>query len=161
MTEPTLTGPAGRAWLIPNKSNVLDHQAGLASWIVNVPGAHAFWAHWMVAVCHLRDIPGARPAVKKYPEAEYEFVIASINPELCPNPTPESALQDGLQLLSPMDVVEQFHGVSDHDAIRVCEGAIRAIMAGHMSPDQDYRPIWREAIRETVRHFREGKHPLN
>jgi hypothetical protein len=161
MSDPTLTGPAGRAWLITKESDVLAHQASLASWIVNVPGAHPFWSYWMVAVCHLRDIPGVKPAIKQYPSAEYEFLIASIDPERCPDPTTEQALAEGLPLLSPIDVAEQFHGVKDQDAFRVCEAAIRAIVNGQVSPDQDYRPIWKTLIRETVKHFREGRHPLN
>jgi hypothetical protein len=147
--------------LIPNESTTPDHKAGLSSWIVNVPGAHPFWSHWMVAVCHLRDLPGVRAANKKYPEAEFEFIIASINPESCPNPTVARALVEGLPLMSPIDVVEQFHGVKDEDAARVCEGAIRAIIDGHMSPDQDYRSAWKTVIHATVKHFQEGRHRLN
>ena len=161
MADPTYTGPAGQAWLIPNESTDPSHQASLASWIVNVPGAHPFWAYWMVAVCHLRPLPGVKPALKKYEEAEFEFLIATIDPELCPNPTPEYALSEGLRFLTPIDVAEQFHGVTDHDAIRVCEGAIRAILQGAMSPDQDYRSVWRDVIQKTVGHFRDGKHPVN
>ncbi len=161
MPDPTLTGTSGQAWHIPNDNVDPSQRAGLASWIVHIPGAHPFWSNWMVAVVHLRDVPGATPAKRNYPEAEYEFLILTINPEEHPTPTVEEALSKGLHFLHPVDVCEQFHGVTDQDAVRICESAVRASLNGRISPDQDFRPIWRAAIQETVKHFREGKHLTN
>lgn len=161
MREPDIKGPFGRAWFIQVKTENPDHNACLGSWVVNVPGAHPFWEHWLVAVVHLRDMPGqSKPAYKKYPEAEFEFGIHSISPETCPQPDPDKALE-GYPLLSPADVVEHFHGVSDKDALRIGEGAILAMVNGRMSPDQDFRSMWSRLITGTVAHFRSGAHVEN
>ena len=160
MREPTLSSPAGKAWLLESKSPVPDHQACLTAWLINVPRAHPFWQWWTVNMIHLRDIPGVRPAHKQYASAEYEFMIAAINPEQCPNPDPDK-VDEGYPFLHPLDVTEQFDGVSDAEAVRICEGAVRTILAGEISPDQDYRSWWHELIQNTVRHFKDGLHPAN
>jgi hypothetical protein len=129
-------------------------------WLVNAPGAHPLWQWWVVALIHLRPIEGVRPAHKRYPEAEHEFIIFSIDPESCPEPDPEKAAE-GYPHLVPIDVVEQFHGVGDHDAKRICESAVRAIVGGVLSPDQDYRGAWKKCIEGTVAHYRAGKHAEN
>lgn len=161
MREPDVTGPFAKAWFFSNKDpKVPDHQACLGSWLLNMPGAHPFWSYWLVTCVHLRDIPGVKPAHKKYPEAEFEFSIHSIDPERCPEPDPDKALE-GFPLLSPVDVVEHFHGLSDRDALRVAEAGINAMCHGRISPDQDFRAEWHRVITGTVEHFRQGGHPEN
>jgi hypothetical protein len=157
---PDAKGPAGRAWLIPNRSKVPDHSASLAQWLVNCPGAHPAWQWWTVGVVHLRPIEGVKPTAKQYPEAEYEFLIYAVSPEDNPEPDPDHPEQ-GYTPLFPLDVVEQFHGISDRDAVRLCGMCIRAIVDGLLSPDQDYRAAWKKTIEDTVAHYRAGKHPEN
>lgn len=157
MTPPTKIGYAGQAWHIENDSDVPDHRATLASWLVKRPGAHPFWQWWLLSVISLRDIEGVPPAHKRYPEAEYEFMIATVDPESHPDPKPEDALP-GFGLLRPIDVIVQFHGVTDDQARRIAGLAIDAIVHGMLSPDQDYRRSWESAIRNTVDHFVQGVH---
>lgn len=157
---PDLSGHAGRAWRVPNRSRTPDHAATLGQWLVQVPGAHPFWEHWAVAVIHLRPLPGAKAAHKRYPQAEYEFVIFAIDPTTAPEPDPDKA-DEGYPFLTPVDVAEQFHGVSDRDAVRICDAAVRAILSGDVSPDQDFRPMWKALIRDTVAHFASGAHAEN
>lgn len=155
MRPPDWQGVGGRAWLIPNKSDVPDHQATIAGWLVNAPGCHPFWSWWTVHVIHLRDIRGVKPAHKRYPEAEYEFVILAIHPD---HPADPDHPEKGYHYLTPANVVEQFHGVTDRDAGRFAELAVRSILDGRMSPDQDYRSAWRATVKDTIAHFREGRH---
>ncbi len=159
MREPDLAGPCGRAWKMPNKNELPSHQAHISSWLVNRPGAHPFWQWWVVSMIHLRDLPGVPAAHRHYQDAEFEFTIFSIDPERCPNPQPDDP--NGYPHLVPLDVVEQFHGVSDADASRICLSAIQAIVQGILSPDQDYRQSWKESIRQTVEHFASGRHTTN
>jgi hypothetical protein len=147
-----------RAWLLENKSDVADHQGTLAMWLVTAPWAHPFWSWWSVGCLHLRPIAGVKPAYKRYPEAEFEFLILSIDPDWTPTDDSETLAKTGLPFLTPPDVIEQFRGVSDRDAIRITEAAVRAICAGRMSPDQDYRSVWKSLIANTVAHFRAGAH---
>lgn len=152
MRAPDFKTNFGQAWEL---RQVDGPTACVGHWLINIPGAHPFWEHWLVIVISLKDIPGVPPAKKRYPEAEYEFLIASINPEECPVPDPDKM---SFPLLEPIDVIEQFHGVSERDALRVGQGAIQAIMNGRMSPDQDFRAMWHGLIQNTVEHFKEGRH---
>lgn len=156
MRDPDAQGPYGRAWLLQDKSGKPDYQASCGAWLVNCPSAHPFWHWWLVGTTGLRDLPGVKPAVKQYPEAEYEFIIFSIDPQACPNPEPDDP--KGYPHLTPIDVVEHFHGVSDHDAARICMSAVHAIVNGVLSPDQDYRSAWKASLEATVQHFRSGQH---
>ncbi len=163
MREPDEQSPYARAWnldltKIPDRP---EKVLAISSWLINMPGAHAFWSYWTLSIISLRDVPGVKPAVKRYPEAEYEFMIMAINPEKCPLPDPDLMLTDGYPWLTPIDVVEQFHGISEMDCRRLAEGAIKAILSGQVSPDQDYRPMWKALIAGTVQHFADGHHPLN
>lgn len=132
--------------------------ACIAAWLVDRPGAHPWWHHYLVSVVHLRDVPGVPPAKKSYPEAAYEFQIVSIDPERCPSPQPDA---NGYPMLLPPDVIYQFHGVTEEDAVRICELAITAISKGLLSPDSDFASAWKESLSKTVKHFVEGRHVIN
>lgn len=154
MRDPDITGKVARAWKIARKDPRPDAHATIAGWIVAGP-FHPMWHQWMVGCVHLRPLEGCKPARKQYEQAEYEFLIASIHPDHEADPDDPGA---GYALLEPIDVVEQFHGVSDRDAERICEAAVRAICDGLISPDQDYRSAWRTTLASTVQHYREGRH---
>lgn len=156
MRTPDLEGPAGRAWRSPLEGHGVH--ATLSAWLVNVPGAHPFWSWWTVGVVHLRELEGFPPPHKRYPEAAYEFMIFAINPEQCPEPDPDDV---GHPLLTPPDVIEQFHGVLDADVVHICDLAVKAVVDGRISPDQDYRAHWHQVLTNTVEHFRQGLHAVN
>jgi hypothetical protein len=158
MREPDLKGKAAKAWNLRLVRTRPDHEGCLAGWLVHAPYSHPIWPWKQISVIHLRDIPGVKPAVKHYAEAEYEFSIVSINPEECPHPDPDE-VAEGYPSLIPPDVIAQFDVKgSDHDAVRVCESAIRAIVNGVMVPDVDYRAVWKQAVEGTAKHFRTGAH---
>ena len=157
MRDSDLQGPGGRAWRVTIE--VQEGHASLGLWLVNAPGAHPFWSWWAINIVHLRPLEGFPPAKKHYPEAEYEFLIVAINPEECPEPDVDQ--QGGWPTLTPVDVCEQFDGVIDVEATRICELAAQAIVNGTVSPDQDHRPIWKQLIAGTLAHFRQGKHTIN
>lgn len=142
MREPDKKGLARRrAWELTQRLTP-DQEAGLSGWLVNVPGAHAAWEYWGVGVVHLRDIPGIKLAHKHYPEAEYEFLIYSVDPtEGTPDPD-----KPPFPHLTPLDVQYQFHGVCDKEAVGLCELAVDEIMQGRISPDQDYRRAWKRFL---------------
>jgi hypothetical protein len=118
------------------------------------------WPYKLIALCHLRDVPGVPPARKRYPEAEYELMVISINPDECPEPDPDKC-EEGYPLLEPVDIATQFHGLSDTDATNILESAVNAVVAGYLVPDEDFRRLWDSSIASTVEHFRAGFHKLN
>lgn len=169
--EPTEVGLYGRAWLTKHTSGQTpkpDWDASLAQWQLNVPKAHPFWSWWLVNLVHLRPIEGVRPAHKKYPEAEYEFLVMALDPDsnmaLDPDskiPDPDTVLADTVfyRYLMPPDFVHQFHGLDDTQAKELCKLAIRTVVRGGLSPDQDYRAIWKKVLMSTVEHMALGGHP--
>src|SRR6185436_6335749 len=93
--------------------------------------------------------------------AGHEFSIIAIDPtdESQPNLFAfENRAQDGFPLLSPMDVCEQFGGLTDQQAMKLGQSALMAILAGQLSPDQDFRPAWRAVLKGTADHLRTGAH---
>ena len=165
MREPDLKGVA-RAWHIretpemhaAHKKSFGYEDSGVDNWVINGP-YHPWWSWWYVAVISLRQVEGAPPANKHYPEAEYEFIIISLQ-----KPTDIEMLEagkieemGGLGFLTPADVVFQFHGLTDEQAKTLCESAVRAIVAGQ-SCDQDYRSWWETMLARTVDHLKQGIH---
>ena len=145
----------GRAWEMKvGKQARPDQEATLIGYIINGPW-HLLWSWWMVAVIHLREIPGVKPPNKRYPGAEYEFMIISIDPDVPPNP--DKTFPQDVKYLTPIDVVYQFDGVTDEQAKEICTTAVKVIIKG-MSPDQDYRSWWENSIAKTVEHYKAGVH---
>lgn len=160
MREPDIEGVAGKAWeVVRPPGGPPAWQGGVASWVMNVPGAHPFWSWWTLNAVHLRPIEGVRPAFLRFPEATHEFLICALDPASYPPPVdvePETCFA----ILQPIDLVHQVSGLDDGQAARVAALMMRAIVDGRMSPDQDYRSAWRRLIDGTAEHLRAGKHPL-
>jgi hypothetical protein len=157
MRDPDKSGRGGRAWQLKLVPRTKDQEAALAVWLVHAPGSHRFWPWKLIGLIHLRPIEGVREATKKCAEAEYELMVISVDPEQCPEPDPDE--QVGFPLLEGPEVIEQFHcNGNDHDAVRICEAAIDAIVTGTLVPDSDWRSTWKAAIAKTAEHFRSGAH---
>lgn len=167
MRAADLRGPTASAWKLKKPApgeGRKDWEACIESWILNGPGYHPAWAWWQISVVSLRDIPGVPPAKKDYHEAEYEFMIIALNPE---KGTPDIDLfesgqdwgkKDVPKFLFPVDVTKQFHGVTEMQVAEICTVAVKAIVNGYLSPDQDFRSAWNYSIDETVKHMIEGRH---
>lgn len=153
---PDFVGLAGRAWLMELGEHARPEQgASLVGYAVTGEW-HPLWRWWLVSVIHLREVPGTPAPVKRYPEAEYEFIIVSVDPEV--DPDPDQPFPQPIKYLSPTDVVEQFHGVTDAQAVEIGTLAVRSIVEGMMSPDQDHRAAWHQVMTSTVDHYRQGLH---
>lgn len=164
--KPDITGPAGRcAWLSQTEQR---NATALVSWICRCPGDHLLWNTWLIALVHLRDVDGIPPAHKQYAQAEYEVMFvslvsgesATLEPPAGQGPYVEIDPDDPKTWrdLQPVDLAHQFHGVTDADAKRIVELAIRAMVAGTMSPDSDFRERWKRSLDATVSHFVQGVH---
>lgn len=156
LREPDQEGPAGKAWLLRPS----DPRASLGVWLVNRPGAHPWWEWWTVDILHLREEDGLSAPKKAYPEAQYEFQIRTIDPDDFPTPDPD-LIDEGYEFLEPPDVVEQFHGIDDAQAQALCARAIRSILKGDISPDQDFRAKWNTLIGKMVEELSSDRHLFN
>lgn len=158
---PIFTGRAGRAWRVampPVGERALpDHDATVALYLVHVPGAHAFWDHWLMTVVHLRPIAGVKPPTKQFEDATHEFMIAALNPEY---PLPPLVVDKDWRthFLLPLDVMEQFTTRDDATAARQQTASWSCPCSRYLSPDQDWRVWWKQAIASTASHFNDGTH---
>ena len=150
MRKPDIEGRGVEAWRI-NWAARPDVPAAIAGWIVRCVWAHPAWSFWIVTVVHLRAVDDAPPAVRMYPEAEFEFMIAALDPQCVRRIDPDRAR--GWRYLVPIDICYQFHGIVDEDAVLLCEDAVRAIAAGRISPDQAYRDAWQHAIDASILEY--------
>lgn len=161
---PTFAGVGGSAWRVQlqelGQRATPDQDATVGCFLVQAPGAHAFWDHYIVSVVHLRPIVGVKPPVITRAGATHELMIMALNPE---QPLPSPVVAPGWQIhfLTPIDVIEQFRVADDAIADKVLELAVRAIVDGCGSPDQDWRRWWTNAIAETAAHFNEGTHQVS
>lgn len=153
LRPPDKVGSMAKAWRSRVRPTRPEHEASIAAWFVQGP-FHPFWSWWLISAVSLRDIPGAEPAKKRYPEAEWEIMILSLDPNFYP-PSLDAAPQ---HFLTPPDLVYQFDGIAENQVEEVVELMIEAMINGRISPDQDYRGVWERSLRETVRHYKEGKH---
>jgi hypothetical protein len=159
---PTFAGVGGSAWRLElpavGQRRTRDEDGTVGGFILHVPGAHVLWDHYAISVVHLRPIEGVRAPTKRFETATHEFLIMSLNPE---QPLPSSLRVDDefrLNYLTPIDVVEQFEVPDDVGADHILEMAVRAIVDGFASPDQDWRLWWAGAIKATAAHYRDGTH---
>lgn len=152
MREADLIGSCGRAWLLRHNDET-PNTATICGWLVNRPGAHPHWQWWVVALITLKDLPGIQPARKTYPEAEYELLIYAIDPTNCPAPEPDNP--NGYPPLLPIDVMYQFHGISEKVSQRLVSIVVQTILVGRVSPDQDFRRVWDGLLTKTLKDLRE------
>jgi len=147
--SPDFFGSAGSAWRIklPEPTIKPDHKATLIMYLVNGIGYHPIWNHWAISLISLEEIPGVLPAMKKYPEAAYELIVVALDPNK-PLPDPDQLYEKPPHMLTPFDVICQFHGVDDDEAKEIITILVKEILAGELSPDQDFRKLWKLKIAE-------------
>lgn len=155
MREPDKEGVFAKAWLSRLRGTKPAHEAHLASWVINGDSFHPLWRWWVMTLIHLRDIPGVKPARRRYPEAGYELLIVTINPHDTP---PDPDLTASVHYLYPPELVYHFDGVTDEQALEILGHGVTAVLSGHLHPDVDWRPLWESALNDTIDHYRRGLH---
>ena len=127
----------------------------LAMALIDAPGVHAFWRCYFVTLIHLRDVPGAAPAKKRYPEAGYEIVVWALRPDRAPDPSahPVDLMNERL---TPPNVVHQFHGFTDTEVVERFDRVLQHIAAAAISPDSDHRSVWEALFAPGAEFFTVG-----
>lgn len=146
---------ACQAWNceIPETKKNGDAHSALRQWVVKGP-FHPFWNTWIVTVLHLRDLPGLQPSTKTSPEMTHEFIMFALNPgkdQFSPTVYDPDDLPFPLPYLQPIDVTCQVECKSDAHAVDLCDLAVKIIMDGHATPDQDFRPFWERTLPATAK----------
>lgn len=146
-----LKGHAGRARRVLMASPLprLEWAATVAAWLCDLPGWSPAWRHYMISVVHLRDLPGVRPAHRRYPAAEYEFLVGALDPA---QPLDFEAAEPGaFHYLTPLNVVEQFHDMSDEAAAALVKSVVEKAVRGEVILEPQgivgAREHWRDVLR--------------
>jgi hypothetical protein len=85
-------------------------------------------------------------------------MLYALNPEV-PLPDPDDGDNFHPAFLTPANLVEQIHGVTDEQSASITEKLGRAFVDGFASPDTDYRFHTQKLLRNTVEHFTVGHSP--
>jgi hypothetical protein len=130
--------------------------ATLAMHLIFMPDAHPAWDFYTLSLVHLRDIPGARPAVFQFPGATHELVVMAMDPETLPNPFKPAEFR----FLQPVNVAVQFvmDGTTtaaacmlgDERAKAVAETIAQQCIDGNLPMEPQglsgARELWRERV---------------
>lgn len=157
MRDPNTSGVAGRAWKVALDAPWVKSapNSTLVAWFLCVPSAHPFWSWYSISVIHLRDMEGVKPAIRQYPEAEYELIVIALDP----GPDRNNHVEydpDGSEptkLLMPPNHVIQFHGLSDEQAAELGDRLAMAVCRGLLNPDTDHRRAWTKAVQQLVERY--------
>lgn len=155
-----LVGPSGRAQNIlvePKDIKYPDHNATLATWFITAPGQSLFWPNFLLAIYHLRDMEGVRPAVKTYEGVTHELVLAALNPDKNPQPLNIETWQH----LRPINFLIQLELPSDEKAKELLALAAHAIVDGVLwaePPLSGQQEPWRSSMLRTAAHLRGEAH---
>lgn len=148
-------GPRGwKAWRVPLPAAEMERIGALGTWLLYVPGVHAFWSYWSVSLAHLRELPNMPSPVLSFPGATHELLVHALDPNHAPNP--DDAMT--FKFLTPTDVVEQWSGTDDAQALELVDLLAKACAHGWLCPDSDFRYMWGPTIASTLQHMLTGGH---
>lgn len=161
MKLPDIVERCGCAWRAPPPSEKLlsalpSIGAEMCRWVFKAPEAHPLWEGYLLSLCHLRHIDGMSPPIKKFPEAEFEIVVYALSPAF-PFPDTTSAGTFDPHVMRPANLVYQFAGVSDDQAITIVELLVRSFVAGYCNPDRDFRRHTFRSLNAVVEEYK-GTH---
>jgi len=129
-----------------------DQDALLDTYLITSNEFHPGWIQWICTLVHLREINGSRPAIKDYPQAEYEMTVQAIDPGT-PISSRETDFHD-IRFLNPIDSKVQFNGIDDYQAKNIQTMMMQLIANGQISPDSDFRRIWTQEVNRRVLEMR-------
>jgi hypothetical protein len=106
---------------------------------------------------HLRDVEGIMAANKSRPDVTHELLIVALSPE-AQLPKVDGPEFPVAHMLTPVDVAEQVTLPDDGVASILVDEAVKAIVEGQLSPDQDFRTAWRIWTRSVVSQLGSHRH---
>lgn len=146
---PQLTGIAGSAWNVMPEDPAWN--ACVRLFYVRLDTYHPMLKWFVIAVSHLRDIEGTKPAAKEAPDKTHEFLLGAIDPEdfLFEDFDPENP--KSFKFLPPLIVYYQQNRLTDSNAICVADRLAQDLVDGVLIPDEFTRKVWINAINDYSR----------
>jgi hypothetical protein len=147
---PVIAGPAGIAEPITIRPLDRDQEAALAGWLIHAPGQSPAWEHYMLQLCHLRELPGVRPASKQFPEAEHQIILLALDPKGRPVPDEPASWWP----LTPHNALVQFgEAPSDEAAASALYAIVEAIVNGKMMAEPPDHGRGRAALERQIQQL--------
>lgn len=100
--------------------------SGMAAvWFLHLPDPPSPFADYTLQVIDLDQPPrpGSGPVHKQYPQARWELMMVTLNPDH--SPTPETSTW---YIMRPVNYIRQFDGVDRAGAARIAEGLVTACL---------------------------------
>lgn len=162
-------GPFGWARYVPAPDGHPNAVSTVACWFIHAPGQGIGYSDFMLGVVDLAAREGYPPPKLRYPRAEYELMVAGLDPTM--NPVPGDV--ETWRQLHPVNVSEQFHGITREQAAELAEVVAFACVSGRLpvetqayvevagqEPAMKYikqaLDVWKLSILRTVDHLRTG-----
>lgn len=144
-----LAGAAGSAWNVMPDDPAWDTCVRL--FYVKLDTYHPMLKWFVIAVSHLRDVPGAKPPMREAPDKSHEFLLGVIDPEdfLFEDFDPDNP--KSFKFLPPLIVYYQQNRLSDSHAIQVADRLAQDMVDGVLVPDEYTRNAWVNAINDYSR----------
>ena len=144
MSETLILGAAGEAHHVEARPTSTAQTATLDMWLLHLP--YAAPSVYLLAVVHLRPIPGEKPAVLRIENAEHEIAVYALDPSFDPHPED----QNTWVTTSPAMVVVQVAGLNDDQAVTLATSVAGALAGGVLPVDprqwRDGSLVWDQAV---------------
>ncbi len=150
---------------VPQQATTVDQ------WLMRLPGQGVGWEHFCLAVVHLADTPGMKPAVRRYPQATHELLLLALRRD----PPPVIGDWRTWKHLEPANYVRQFHGIDDGEIRKMLHALAAACVNGRLPAETqmyvelDGQPgkmmtivqatqLWDTAVAQCIHHSQTGGH---
>lgn len=139
----------GNVWDV---DGVEGHPSCLRVVLLRFPEAHPMWHDYMLSLVHLRPIEGMPMPALHQPNSSHELICFALNPDVDNQPTSF----DSFKVLTPMNLVFQFEGLTDEQAKEAFALYLTALSSKTISPDTDFRNAQRAMLRAIQKGVLEG-----
>lgn len=123
------------------------------------PDAHPIWHDYMMTLIHLRPVEGYPPAVLANSNCTHELMCYALDPNYDNQPTGPHEQR----FLTPPNLVYQFEGLTDEQALEVFSAYLKCMARRTCSPDTDWRSVQRALLRGITNEVLKGikEHPIS
>jgi hypothetical protein len=177
MTQPDITGRAGRAWKFKiDAREAAAKPHALDAYLIHQPNVHAIWSWWLFTGCDLYDDPdsatwGKLEPKKVSPGMTHEFICYALSPESGhyagtepPEGWDSTEASNPARVfrhhMVPMEFVHQERLRDSDDAREIQRLFVQAVCDGKTAADADFRGRNVMMLKATAEHFRQGKHDV-
>lgn len=102
--------------------------------VLHRPDAHPIWSTYALFIVHLRGEVNDEAPHLEFPDSSHELMCVALDPS---KPVKISPIE--IHPLIPPNIIHQFRGLTDEQALLVFSSFVRQLADRSMSPDTDFR----------------------